>query len=135
MSNYEDIINLPYNKSKTHKHMSNHDIAAQFAPFAALTGYEDLIAETARRVEKKKIISQEKREEISRKLHFIANNKIQCKVKIIYFRKDKNKEGGEYMVLEASKIKIDVNKKIIIADGVKIHIDDIYEIESDVFDE
>ena len=49
MDDYRDIINLPYKKSKTHKHMSNHDRAAQFAPFAALTGHDSAIRETARK--------------------------------------------------------------------------------------
>ena len=135
MDNYQDIINLPYVKSKTHKHMSNHDRAAQFAPFAALTGYEDLIVETARRVEKKKSISREKKEEISRKLQYIVSNKIKCVVKITYFKKDKNKDGGEYIVIEVTKIKIDTVKKVIVADGTKININDIYDVESDIFDE
>lgn len=135
MNNYEDIINLPYVKSKTHKHMSNSDRAAQFAPFAALTGYEELIEETARVVEKKKTITREKREEISRKLQYIVENKIKCVVKITYFQKDKKKEGGQYITIEVTKIKIDTIKKIIIADGVKINLSDIYEVESDIFDE
>ena len=66
MSNkYDDIINLPYEKSKTHPHMSNSDRAAQFAPFAALTGYEELIRETARLTQKKIMISSEKKIDIS----------------------------------------------------------------------
>ena len=135
MNNYEDKINLPYVKSKTHNHMSNSDRAAQFAPFAALTGYEELIEETARVVEKKKTITREKREEISRKLQYIVENKIKCVVKITYFQKDKKKEGGQYITIEVTKIKIDTIKKIIIADGVKINLSDIYEVESDIFDE
>ena len=51
MSKYDDIINLPYEKSKTHPHMSNSDRAAQFAPFAALTGFDDAIKESGRSVE------------------------------------------------------------------------------------
>ena len=75
MSKYDDIINLPYEKSKTHPHMSNSDRAAQFAPFAALTGYEELIRETARVTQKKITISNDKKIEISNKLEYISEHK------------------------------------------------------------
>ena len=135
MGKYDDIISLPYVKSKTHKHMSNHDRAAQFAPFAALTGYEQLIKETARHVDKKILLTDDKKEEISNKLNFLLKNKVPCKIKITYFVKDEKKDGGKYVTEEFENIKIDTNKKIIIAKNRRIKIEDILEIESDIFDQ
>ena len=135
MDDYRDIINLPYIKSKTHKHMSNHDRAAQFAPFAALTGYESIIMETARKTEKKAILSDDKKEDLSRKITFLVKNKVNKIIKITYFVKDEKKEGGKYIMEEFSSIKLDSSKRAIIADGKKISINDIFEIECSVFDE
>jgi len=134
MDNYCDILNLPYRKSLTHKHMSNHDRAAQFAPFAALTGYELLIEETARRVDKKITISNDKKEEIARKIMYFISHPSEYTLKITYFVKDKKKEGGKYITIEARKIKIDTNQKVIVADNIKININDIFEVESSLFD-
>lgn len=114
--------------------MSNHDRAAQFAPFAALTGYEQLIKETARHVDKKILLTNDKKEEISNKLNYIFNNKITCVLRITYFVKDKKKEGGKYVTEEFENIKIDANQRVIIIDRKRINIDDIFEIESDIFD-
>ena len=135
MDDYRDIINLPYVKSKTHKHMSNHDRAAQFAPFAALTGYENIILETARKTEKKAILSEDKKEELSRKITFLVKNKITSIIKITYFVKDSKKDGGKYVTEEFSCIKLDSSKRAIIADKKKINITDIFEIECAIFDE
>lgn len=136
MNNYDDIINLPYQKSLTHKHMSNSDRAAQFAPFAALTGYDALIKETARSVSKKIILTNEKAEEISNKINYILtlkNNDVP--IIITYFKKDKKKEGGTYLKITIKSLNVDLYQKCIKTEDLTIKINDIIEIESDLFDD
>ena len=135
MSNkYDDIINLPYEKSKTHPHMSNSDRAAQFAPFAALTGYEELIRETARKTEKKIMISSEKKIDISNKLEYISSLKDNdIDINIIYFVKDKTKSGGKYVEETTKRIKIDSYHKTIRFNSSIVKIDDIFDVNSKLF--
>ena len=135
MSNkYDDIINLPYEKSKTHPHMSNSDRAAQFAPFAALTGYEELIKETARVTEKKILISSEKKIDISNKLGYISSLKDNdVDITIIYFVKDKTKSGGKYIEETTKKIKVDTYHKSIRFNSSVVKINDIFDISSKLF--
>ena len=131
---YDDIINLPYEKSKTHPHMSNSDRAAQFAPFAALTGYEELIRETARITEKKIMISSEKKIDISNKLEYISSLKDNdIDINIIYFVKDKTKSGGKYMEETTKKIKVDSYHKTIRFNSSLVKIDDIFDVSSKLF--
>ena len=131
---YDDIINLPYEKSKTHPHMSNSDRAAQFAPFAALTGYEELIRETARLTQKKIMISSEKKIDISNKLEYISSLKDHIiDINIIYFVKDKTKSGGKYIEEITKKIKIDSYHKTIRFNNSVVKIDDIFDVSSRLF--
>ena len=127
MNKYLDIINLPHYVSKKHKHMSIHDRAAQFAPFSALTGYDDQIEESARITSKKVILDDEKKEEISNKLNSIKKD---TNVSIKYFLKDKYKDGGKYITYKGTIRRIDkVNMKIIFKDKKIINIEDILDIE------
>ena len=131
---YDDIINLPYEKSKTHPHMSNSDRAAQFAPFAALTGYEELIKETARVTEKKILISSEKKLDISNKLEYISSLKENdVDITIIFFVKDKTKSGGKYVEETTKKIKVDTYHKTIRFNSSVVKIDDIFDVSSKLF--
>ena len=135
MSNkYDDIINLPYEKSKTHHHMSNSNRAAQFAPFAALTCYEELIRETARLTQKKIMISSEKKIDISNKLEYISSLKDNIiDINIIYFVKDKTKSGGKYVEETTKKINIDSYHKTIRFNNSVVKIDDIFDVSSRLF--
>lgn len=129
MNKYDDIINIKYQKSISHPHMSNHDRAAQFAPFAALTGYEELIKETARITKEKIILSNEQKLNISEKLIYLSScQKLDLDIHIIYFVKDKNKSGGEYFEETTNNIKIDNYHKMIKFNGKNIKIDDIFDI-------
>lgn len=94
---YGDIINLPYKKSKKYKHMSQKDRAAQFAPFAALTGHKQLIHETQRITEEKREIDENKQQILNQKLNYFIETKE--KVKITYFKKDARKAGGSYQTM------------------------------------
>ena len=129
MNKYKDIINLPHHISKNHPQMSLEARAAQFTPFAALTGYSEKINETARITSKKINLSEQEKEIIDRRLHLI-NKKLPEKPEVIvtYFIKDKNKEGGSYITKTGIVTKIDLYSKCIYLSKLKIHFDDILDI-------
>ena len=130
MNNYEDIINMPHHVSTKHPQMSLENRAAQFAPFAALTGYDDVIKETSRLTDMKLELSEEMKDIINDKLNFL-NEKIKSKpiATITYFIKDKVKEGGSYITVTSNIKQIDlVNKYIILTNKKKISINDIIGI-------
>lgn len=96
--NYEDIINLPHYEPKHHPRMSKYNRAAQFAPFAALTGYEEQVRETARLTDKKLEIDDGLKEILSNKLNYIQDNlNIKSELNFIYFISDLRKSGGKYV--------------------------------------
>lgn len=130
MEKYESIINMPYQKSTKRKHMSLNDRAAQFAPFAALTGYEESIKEVSRTTDKKIRLSKEEKEIINEKLNFIITTKFKEVVSITYFVKDDKKQGGKYVnVQKEIKRVCDVNKIIYFTDGTNILINDVLSLE------
>ena len=127
---YEDIINMPHHVSKKHPQMSLEARSAQFAPFAALTGYEDAVEETARLTVNKKEINEEQKEVLDKKLKIIKKNISQKpKITITYYIQDSRKQGGKYVTITGNIIKIDeYNQKIILEDKTQIPILDILEI-------
>ena len=129
MGKYDDIINLPHHRSKTRPHMSNHDRAAQFAPFAALTGYEDAVSETARLTDKKIELDEDSKQMINEKLIYIQEN-IDKKpaASITYFIPDKKKTGGKYVKLTGCVNKINDFEKTILLSETQIAFDDILDI-------
>ena len=130
MNNYDDIINLPHHISKNHKRMSIQNRAAQFSPFAALTGYENAINETKRITEEKRILTNDKKEEINNTLIEIEENLNKYNYKITYFIKDNKKAGGKYISIIDKIKKIDTyNNKIITKNNQIIEIDNLYQIE------
>lgn len=136
MKNYDDIINLPHHVSKNHPQMSRYNRAAQFAPFSALTGYEESINEAGRYVTNKIELDDSNKEEINFKLN-ILNNLINQRnqVTFIFFSKDKLKDGGCYKTIKGILKKYDeINNLIILEDKTKIYIDDIFSIKSPIFD-
>ena len=134
-NNYDDIIDLKHPRSLRHPPMSRHDRAAQFAPFAALTGHKEAVNETARLTVPKKILDENKKALLDQKMQIINNNIDQnCKIKVTYFIKDDLKDGGAYVTISNYVKKIDeYSKEIIFKDGLKIKIDDIFEIKSALF--
>ena len=128
MNKYDDIINLSRPKSKRPS-MSIEARAAQFAPFSALTGYENAIKETSRITDKKKEITEGLKEIINEKLNYIKNNKYSGKIKITYFVKDKMKSGGKYITEEIKVKKIDSFNNKIICNNKEILFNDILDIE------
>lgn len=129
--NYDDIINLPHHVSKTRPKMSLEQRSAQFAPFSALTGYEDEIAETGRLVDEKLDLDEERKQILDEKLQSIIKKiKTQPSVTITYFVSDTKKDGGAYITTTGNVKKIDKYESIIVlAEGIKIPINDIIDIE------
>ena len=119
---YDSIINLPHYEPKYHKRMSKMQRAAQFNPFSALTGYDDMVKEVSRVVNERIEISEDKKEEINKRDSFVS---------ITYFVNDTKKDGGKYFKYTGKIKKIDsVNKKIILNNGKTISIYDIINISS-----
>ena len=129
MGKYDDILYLEHPTSKNHTPMSIYDRSAQFAPFAALVGYDESINEASRITDTQIELSEDKINEIGHSLLVISQN-IQNKpnVTITYFKKDKTKNGGEYITTTCNVNKIDIEKKIILLENKKISFDDILDI-------
>lgn len=108
--------------------MSMSDRAAQFAPFAALTGHKEAILEQQRTTQTKRILSNEEKLEINEKIIELINLKSKCR--ITYFEKDKTKSGGKYLNRVLSFKRIDeLNKVLYFKENIQIQIDDIVDIE------
>ena len=127
---YEDIINLPHHISKKHPQMTMESRAAQFAPFAALVGYDALVHETARLTDDKIEINEEEKEILDSQLQLIKQHiSDRPKATITYFVEDKRKAGGEYVTAEANVKKIDDYKNsIVMENGLEIPIENILKL-------
>ena len=132
---YGDIINLPYKKSKKYKHMSQKDRAAQFAPFAALTGHDAAIKETARLTDERLELSDEVIMKLNDQLNMIRDNiGTEQEVSITYFVPDDKKSGGAYLTHSGIVKKIDeFERKLIMQDETVIPIEQISEIQGEIF--
>ena len=130
MGKYDDIINLPHHISKKHPRLSIEQRAAQFAPFAALTGYGDAIKETTRLTEDRIELNEEEKENLDKKLQELKSKiSTNPQVTITYFVPDIKKSGGEYITKIGNLKKIDEYKKILILeDKTIIHLKEIIEI-------
>lgn len=133
--NYNDIINNPHHTSKTRKRMSQSNRAAQFAPFAALTGYDAAIGEASRITETKIELDDKTKEILNMKLSFLKNHiKDRPYVTITYFVLDPKKDGGAYVDYSGNIRVIDeIKHSIIFTDRTTISIDVIYDIQSEIF--
>ena len=133
---YDDIISMARPASMGHPRMALPDRAAQFAPFAALTGYEAAIAETARLTDERPDLDEYTKNIISDKLRVIADGDAgQHPVSITYFSPDARKRGGGYATAAGRVKKIDEYHRIVVmAGGTKVPIDDIIAIDGAVFD-
>ena len=126
---YDDIINQPHHRSTVHPQMSNYDRAAQFSPFAALTGHEEAIQETARLTDERQELDEYEKIRIDEKLREIGKNPKQ-EVVITYFQPDGRKSGGAYITHSGKVKRIDEYEHVVIMeDGVRIPIENIWEIE------
>lgn len=132
---YEDIVNLPPHISKKHPQPSMMDRAARFAPFAAITGYEEMVLEEARVTEERVDLDEGALSLLNEKLNMIQEFlDEEPEVTITYFEPDKKKSGGAYISITGTVKRIDEYEHLVIlTDGKKIRIEDIYALESDLF--
>lgn len=132
---YDDIINLPHHVSKTRPQMSMLDRAAQFSPFAALTGYDAAIKETGRLTDEKIEMDEESLNMLNMKLQLLVEALgDEHEVSFTYFKPDETKAGGAYMTATGIVKKVDDYERLItMVDGTKIPMDDVYSIESEIF--
>lgn len=128
---YDDIINLPHHVSKKHPKMSIEARSAQFAPFSALTGYDEEVKETGRLTNQRKDINEELKAILDSKLQLLVKQiDLKPKVSITYFLPDNKKEGGIYVTVKDNVRKIDEYMELIICDnGTSIPISEIIDIE------
>jgi len=133
--NYQDIINLPHYVSKKRQQMPISDRAAQFAPFAALTGYEENIKEATRLTDARIEIDEEKKLILNDKLQIILNNiKNEPTITFTYFIYDNKKSGGKYIDITNKVKKINITDGYItLIDKTKIPIEEIIDINGDIF--
>lgn len=131
---YADIIGLPHHSSPLHAKMSMKDRAAQFSPFAALTGYEDVITETARLTNARVELDESQKLALDEKLRelLLVDSPV---ITLTYFCADKRKKGGEYVDYTGTLKKIDeMGRCLIFDDGTCISISDVMSISSDAAD-
>lgn len=131
---YDDIIDLPHHVSKTHIPMSLHDRAAQFSPFAALTGHKEAVNEEARLTTEKIEPDEYTKAALNEKL-LLLNERIAEEpfASITYFIPDPKKSGGIYTTISGRIKKIDLYKRtIIMKDNTKIPLDDISAIDGEI---
>ena len=130
MSRYGDIINLPHHVSPTRQRMSMHDRAAQFAPFAALVGYDDAVAETARLTVVRPELDEQEQWAINDRLAYIADHiHEQPEVRIKYFVPDDRKTGGAIIEVSGKIKKISATDgTVVMADGCKIRLSAIIDL-------
>ena len=132
---YEDIVNLPSHISKKHPQPTMMDRAARFAPFAAITGYEEMVLEEARVTEERIDLDEGTLSLLNEKLNMIQEFlDEEPEVTITYFEPDKKKSGGAYVNITGIVKRIDEYEHfVIMTDGKKIRIEDIFALESDLF--
>lgn len=128
MGKYDDMINLP-RPEPTRSRMGGLERAAQFAPFAALTGYDEAVGETARLVDEKIELSEDERaylDEQTKKIREIPEREIA----VTYFIADKRKSGGAYLTAHGFVKKIDeIERLLVMTSGERIPLDDIFDID------
>ena len=132
---YDDIIDLPRFVSKGRKHMSNYDRAAQFAPFDALTGFDEAVEETGRRTDSEVLLGENEIYQLDLRFQILKRHlEERPAVKIRYFVPDAYKEGGSYREEELVIKRIDLSQRMLYSeDGRGYDLDYIVDVASDLF--
>ena len=132
---YDDIINLPHHVSDKRPQMSMQDRAAQFSPFAALTGYDSAIHETARLTDSKLELTEETMALLNMKLQAVKDSITeQPEILFTYFKPDEKKSGGTYVTVSGTVKKVDdYERLVVLQSGITIPIDDLLDIEGEIF--
>ena len=132
---YDDILDLPHPTSAKHPRMPLSDRAAQFSPFAALSGHGAAIAETARLTDRRIALDEDAKAELDRKqkllLVLIAE---QPEITVTWFQPDELKDGGSYLTATGRLKKLDaIQRLLVLTDGTEIPLDDVASLESECF--
>lgn len=132
---YDDIMNLPHHTSTVHPRMDISDRAAQFAPFAALTGHEAAIKETARLTDEKVELDEDEKAILDEKLRLVQETLAeQPEITITYFQPDHKKAGGKYVSVTGHVKRLDLyGQSVHMQDGLKIPVQAIAGIEGELF--
>ena len=127
---YNEIMELPHHVSKTRPQMPMSDRAAQFAPFAALTGYDSAIKETGRLTDERIELDEEALTALDRKYQLLMEALDDApEVTIIYFQPDARKAGGQYVSATGTVKKVDTfGRRILLQDGTRIPLDSVYDL-------
>ena len=126
---YDDILHLPHHVSPTRRRMTMAERAAQFSPFAALSGYDDAVKETARLTDSKVELTEEEKVILDAKLQLLVPG---MEASFTYFQQDDKKEGGAYLTVTGTVKKFDsYAREIVLGDGRRMPIDDILELQSE----
>ena len=127
---YDEIMGLPHHVSKTRPQMPMSDRAAQFAPFAALTGYDSAIKETGRLTDERIELDEEALTALNRKYQLLMDTLDDApEVTIIYFQPDERKAGGQYVSAIGTVKKVDTfGRRILLQDGTRIPLDSVYDL-------
>lgn len=135
ITQYNDIIDLPHHVSLTRPQMPMIDRAAQFAPFAALVGYDAAIKETGRVIDKRIELGEEGLNDLNMHIQILIDNLNDApEVSITYFKADEHKAGGAYFKIKGVVKKLDNFERLItMRDGTIIPMDDVLNIEGDIF--
>ena len=134
-SKYDEIMGLPHHVSRTRPQMPMSDRAAQFAPFAALTGYDSAIKETGRLTDEKIELDEEALTTLDMKYQFLMDAlDDEPEVTITYFQPDERKAGGKYVSATGTVKKVDdFERRIAMRDGAKIPMDNVLSIDGELF--
>lgn len=136
MNEYDDILGRNYDGVRRHARMGMEARAAQFAPFAALTGHDAAIAETARRTSSKRELSADELHVLSQKIAYAMSFAERPELSITYFKPDSRKAGGAYVTVKGSIRKIEECYNLLtLTDRTEIPLDDISDISGDIFND
>lgn len=132
---YDDILHLPHPTSKRHPRMPIADRAAQFSPFAALTGHKAAIEETARVTDRRIELDEDAKEQLDQTLQLLLERiDEQPEITVTWFSPDKKKAGGQYHTATGKLKRIDTQEsRLILTDGNQIPLEDLLEIRSESF--
>ena len=135
-NSYDDIINLPHHVSATRPHMTAINRAAQFSPFAALTGYDAAIKETARLTDERVELGEYMKDVLSDRLQIIADRLMEHpEIAITYYQTDAKKDGGAYFTVAGIVKKVDeYERMVLLTDCTEIPINDIINIDGQIFE-
>lgn len=134
---YNDMLHMPHHVSQTHPHMSMQNRAAQFSPFAALTGFESIIKETSRQTTQRSELDESAKEALDKKLQRLLQVlHVHPQISITFFKPDEKKDGGAYICTTGTIKKIDgYGENLIMTDGTQIPISEITSLQGDLFND